>query len=300
MERIVLAAPADTARVTDLVYSLQGKYPFLRMQVLGKSVVGRKIYALTLGDMENAVLYAGGFHALEWITSLVLLRFCEQLCRAVGENRTLSGIDVRKALKGRGIVVVPQVNPDGVEIVLNGAGSAGALAESVDRIAGGDYSAWQANANGVDINHNFDAGWHLLREMEEREGICGPAVRQFGGSGPESEPETQALADLCRGTAFRHVLALHTQGEEIYWRYGERTPPRARLMAKILGASSGYAVADPEGLASHGGFKDWFIQAYERPGFTIEMGRGENPLPLSGFDMMYHRALEMLTIAAIM
>lgn len=101
---------------------------------------------------------------------------------------------------------------------------------------------------------------------------------------PESEPETAALTGLCRQAGFRHVLALHTQGEEIYWRYGDNTPSRSRVMAEIMGATSGYAVADPEGLASHGGFKDWFIQEMGRPGFTLEMGKGENPLPLSDFD----------------
>ena len=59
-------------------------------------------------------------------------------------------------------------------------------------------------------------------------------------------------------------------------------------------------VADPEGLASHGGFKDWFIQEMGRPGFTLEMGKGENPLPLSDFEGIYEKAQEMLLLAALM
>lgn len=96
------------------------------------------------------------------------------------------------------------------------------------------------------------------------------------------------------------MLALHSQGEEIYWRYGDRTPVRARTMADILGASSGYRVADPEGMASHGGFKDWFISAFGRPGFTIEFGFGENPLPLEDFEPIYRKTREMLLLAALM
>ena len=71
-------------------------------------------------------------------------------------------------------------------------------------------------------------------------------------------------------------------------------------MAEIMAASSGYAVADPEGLASHGGFKDWFIEEMRRPGFTLEMGQGVNPLPLSDFGELYEKAREMLLLAALM
>ena len=136
--------------------------------------------------------------------------------------------------------------------------------------------------------------------MERENGIDGPSPRQFGGACAESEPETRALTALCRRAQFRHVLALHSQGEEIYWQYGERTPDTARMMANILAASSGYAVAEPTGLASHGGFKDWFIEEMGRPGFTIEMGRGKNPLPLDEFEPIYEKAREMLLLAALM
>ena len=71
-------------------------------------------------------------------------------------------------------------------------------------------------------------------------------------------------------------------------------------MAEIMAASSGYVVADPEGLASHGGFKDWFIEEQRRPGFTLEMGQGVNPLPLSDFGVLYEKAREMLLLAALM
>ena len=120
------------------------------------------------------------------------------------------------------------------------------------------------------------------------------------GQYPESEPETRVLADLCRRVSFRHVVALHTQGEEIYWRYGDHTPPQSRMMAQVLAAVSGYAVADPSENASHGGFKDWFIQCFHRPGFTIEWGKGVNPLPVSDFLPAYQKAAEMLTLSVVL
>lgn len=126
----------------------------------------------------------------------------------------------------------------------------------------------------MDINHNFNAGWALLQELERKKGIDGPAPRQWGGPCPESEPETRALTGLCARFRFRHVVALHSQGEEIYWRYGDRTPPQAQMMADVLGAASGYRVADPEGLASHGGFKDWFIDSTAAPASPSSWAKG--------------------------
>ena len=100
--------------------------------------------------------------------------------------------------------------------------------------------------------------------------------------------------------AFRHVVALHSQGEEIYWQYGEHTPPQSRMMARVLSTASGYALAQPSPESAHGGFKDWFIRCYHRPGFTIEMGRGKNPLPISQFEEIYDKAREMLLLSVLL
>ena len=142
------------------------------------------------------------------------------------------------------MVIIPCVNPDGVQIALHGARGAGCYEGLATRVSGNDFSRWNANARGVDINHNFDAGWDTLHQMEQESGITGPAPRQYGGDAPESEPETQALVRLCRSQPFRHALAFHSQGEEIFWEYGENTPERGRMMAKIFSASSGYRLVD--------------------------------------------------------
>ena len=246
------------------------------------------------------MLYAGAFHAQEWLTSLVLLRFVERLCQALDAGGDLAGMDCRKAFLGRGLVVIPCVNPDGVEIALTGAQAAGDLTDEVLRISSGDISSWNANARGVDINHNFDAGWHIVQQLERAMGIDGPAPRRYGGESPASEPETQAIVNLCGQVSFRSVLALHSQGEEIYWKYGEHTPHEAALMARVLAMASGYELKTPETISSHGGFKDWFIEKYCRPGFTVEMGKGQNPLPLTELDTIYDRLEEMLMLGVVM
>ncbi len=49
--------------------------------------------------------------------------------------------------------------------------------------------------------------------------------------------------------------------------------------------------------SANAGYKDWFIQHYNRPGYTIEAGIGVAPLPLSQFDKIYRENEGMLTYA---
>lgn len=289
----------DHGAVSQLVCALCRRYRFFGAVPIGGSVLGRPLWAMTLGNGEKQVLMAAAFHAQEWLTSLICLRLCEDIGETLRTGKPLEGWNLRRALYDRKLVFVPQVNPDGVEIALHGADSAGEYADLV-RTHGGDTAGqWQANARGVDINHNFNAGFQKLQQAEREAGIVGPSARQWGGPHAESEPETRALTALCRRMDFQHVVALHSQGEEIYWQYGEHTPPAARLMALVMAAASGYAVSAPTGLASHGGFKDWFIETYEKAGFTIELGKGVNPLPLAEFDEIYGKAREMLVTALL-
>ncbi len=83
------------------------------------------------------------------------------------------------------------------------------------------------------------------------------------------------------------VLALHSQGREIYWDFGQHTPRESLPLAQKMSVVSGYRVASPEPMATGGGFKDWFISRFHRCGFTVEMGLGQNPLPLRDFEAEY-------------
>ena len=300
MQRIVTDALPDYETRRRQTAQLCSRYRFVSLTEAGASVLGRRLDAIRIGDASDAVLFAGGFHGQEWLTSSLLLTFAERLCQALDGGEMIAGMDCCRAMLGRGIVILPCANPDGVEIALHGTQSAGDLAGEVERISAGDLSGWNANARGVDINHNYDAGWHILRQLEQAEGINAPAPRRFGGAYPMSEPETQATARLCEQFGFRSVYAFHSQGEEIYWQYGANTPKKSALMARVLAASSGYEPMLPTGTAAHGGFKDWFIEHWHRPGFTIEIGKGHNPLPMSELEPIYQRLEEMLMLAMVM
>lgn len=299
MERLTKPQVVDHGTVSQLLSSLCARYHFFGNATIGHSVLERPIRCLTFGNGPERVLMAAAFHGQEWLTALICLRLCEEIGESLHTGELLAGWNMRRALRDRKIVWIPLVNPDGVEIAVHGSPSAGEYADFV-RGAGGDvHGRWQANVRGVDINHNFNAGWYELQQAERENGITGPCARQWGGPCPASEPETQALVDLCNTVSFRHVVALHSQGEEIYWHYGDHTPPAARLMASVMAAASGYEVASPSGLASYGGFKDWFIDVHCKPGFTIELGKGKNPLPISEFERIYQKARELLLIALL-
>lgn len=297
---IVKPVRFDYETQIDIIEKLCAEYPFISPRVLSRTCLGRSVFALDIGSKSNKVLLCAGFHGSEWLGCLAVLKFAERLANCIQNNRLLSGVEVRRAFSNLGITLVPCVNPDGTEIAVNGLEGAKSLRKFVEKIAGDDIEKYNANAKGVDINHNFNAGWQILRQIEIENGITGPSSRQYGGEYPESEAETKAIANLCRKEPFRQVMAIHSQGEELYWQYGENTPTQAEMMAKILADSCSYSLVYNGGLASHGGFKDWFIEEFGRPGFTLEIGRGENPLPISDFIRIYARIEEALLIFSLM
>ena len=300
MKRKTLSENYDYLKLKNLIRELCEEYPFIKTGVIGRSCAGRDITALRIGNASEYTLFAASFHGSEHITGNVLMLFLEELAHSLKNNSSLAGINVQKALSGRGIIFVPRVNPDGCEISIKGAVACGTLEKQIKRLCNGDFEHWNANLRGVDINHNFNAGWEKLKKEEIKNGIYGPSPTRYGGHRPESEPETLALCELCRNTKINHAVALHSQGEVIYWNYKDNHPPRAKRMAEIMATSSGYALDSPTGLALGGGFKDWFIEEFNRPGFTVEIGKGENPLPINNAFNLYEELREMFMLSSIM
>ena len=224
--------------------------------------------------------------------------FLEQFSSALSQNTNYSISSARNALFGKTLVIIPISNPDGYEIARAGAATAGNSADFVRAIAGDtDLKYWNANVRGIDLNHNFDAGFEQMKEIEKNDGITGPAPRRYGGESPESKPETRALADYCRNNFVAQLLAVHSQGEEIYWQFGDNTPEKSYRLVQLYATASGYMATAPAPGASCAGYKDWFVQDYGRPGFTLEIGKGENPLdPLDCFGI-YDKLTELFLLS---
>ncbi|MBO4407464.1 MAG: gamma-D-glutamyl-meso-diaminopimelate peptidase, partial [Clostridia bacterium] len=154
-----------------------------------------------------------------------------------------------------------------------------------------------ANIRGVDLNLQFPAGWEEARRIKYAEGFRTPAPRDYVGRAPLSSREASALAELTRKSDFDRVLAFHTQGGVIYWQYGAKRPEGSFALGEKLSAASGYPLAEPARSSSYAGYKDWFIDAFDRPGYTFELGNGVSPLPLSVFPDLYDRIKPALVTA---
>ena len=268
------------------------KFSFVKAGEIGKSLCKRSIWALSVGNRKNMTLYAGTFHGMEWINTLILLSFFEELCIHYKNRSALLGCDVFSILSNQGLMVIPCVNPDGVEIQINGASTCPQFERLINKV-GDNTKHWQSNARGVDLNHNFNAGWKQLRYLEISQGIKGPAPTRSGGKYPFSEPETIALKNLCINNKFSHAIAFHSQGREVYSVY-RNTPQKSIDLGNKFARLAEYKVSEPEEIATGGGFKDWVIGYLKTPAITVETGLGKNPLPIEDFQPEYNRIKKAL------
>jgi g-D-glutamyl-meso-diaminopimelate peptidase len=94
------------------------------------------------------------------------------------------------------------------------------------------------------------------------------------------------------------VLAYHAQGRVIYWQFQDYEVAGARELGEEFARVSGYQLEDTPYESAFAGYKDWFIQNFRRPGYTIEIGTGQSPLPVQQFDQIYTENLGILVTAA--
>ena len=278
---------------------LAARYPKLRLEPYGRSVLGRELTSAAFGTGTVAVGINASHHANEWITTPLTLRMLEAYLYAEAYDTLLFGFDARDLFSRTRLVLNPLVNPDGVDLV---TGYLEANDPAFQRAMGfaGDYpripfpNGWKANINGVDLNLGYPAGWERARELKFAQGFTRPGPRDYVGRAPLTEPENVALADLTRREQFYMAIAYHTQGAEIYWRYLGRAPKGAEEIVAAFADVSGYTPADPVEFSSYAGYKDWIIDSFDAPGFTIEAGRGDNPLPLSSLPQLYRENIGIL------
>ncbi len=279
----------DHAALMERVHTLADRYPFATLSYIGTSILDRAIPILHIGEGERRVLYIGAHHGMEWITSLVLVRFLEELCDIVEKKGCVCGIYPCDLLSGYTLSVLPMLNPDGVDYQIHGVSDENPLCERLLEMNGGnsDFSSWQANARGVDLNHNYDAGFEEYKKLEAENGIKKGAPTRYSGESAESEPEVAALCNLIRFSApWRGVMTLHTQGEEIFappCKAGDGGAVTARRLSKL----TGYRLSRAQGLAAYGGLSDWCAEKMGIPAFTMECGRGKNPLPITQISSIY-------------
>lgn len=295
--------PMTSQLCEETILALTAKYPFCRSEELATTAFGRKIRTLVIGNGPRKVIYSAAHHANEWITTPVLLKFVEDFAEALENGGDIGGVDAKTLAQTATIYTVPMVNPDGVDLV-TGAIQPGQLQYEAARTLAENYpdipfpDGWKANLLGVDLNLQYPAGWLMAREIKFSQGYTRPGPRDYVGRAPLSQLEARALAGYTEYIDPELVLAYHSQGKVIYWQFRNIPVPGARELGERFAQVSGYTLEDTPEESAYAGYKDWFIQNFRRPGYTIEVGTGENPLPLDQFEEIYRDNLGILVAAA--
>ena len=299
---------------TDLPYSsfltacvmedLTLRDPFLVKFPIGRSVIGKRIEAIRIGAGPLRVGINASHHANEWITTPLVLLLLERYAKAFSENGTIGNVSARELYESSTLTLVPLVNPDGVDLVTGALAEGDSYFESAKALSA-FYPAipfpngWKANIQGVDLNLGYPAGWENARTIKFAQGFTRPGPRDYIGTRPLETPENRAMAELTRHERFDRAIAYHTQGGEIYWEYRGKAPYGSHALAERFSAASGYTVANVPYDSSFAGYKDWAIDAFGINAFTIEAGRGTNPLPITDLESLYKENEGIFTAALL-
>lgn len=177
--------------IRDEIYQLAKDYPAIaKVEVVGTSRQDREILALRLTkDVQTtpegarpAVLYSSLQHAREWIGLEVNRRLLHHLVDHYGKDAA-----VTRLVDTRDLWFLLVANPDGYQMTFQGGRR---LWRKTAWDMNGDGTI--ANGEGIDPNRNFAERWNY-----DIEGSSGsPTSDTYRGSGPASEPETQAMQGL--------------------------------------------------------------------------------------------------------
>ncbi|MGL4346124.1 MAG: M14 family metallopeptidase [Cellulosilyticaceae bacterium] len=279
------------------IFELNRHYShLLSMETIGESHEHRKIYRIQLGKGERKIHVNGAHHGNEWITSAVLVKSMAILCELYERNSSFYGMPIKRMLDYYVCYdFVPMVNPDGVDLVIRGLESI-SKKELIQEANGFEqsFSRWKANGRGVDLNRNYDAGFRDYQIASKKQS---PSYAYYSGEYPGSEPESRALIELTNRRLYDMVLAYHTQGQVIYWDYKQIPVVSAKDYAQLFAKVSGYQLDVPDADAMGCGYKDWFIEVFRRPGYTIECGIGENPIDTAQLNDIVSATFPILLLA---
>ncbi len=228
-------------------------------RIIGNSLFGRNVYAVKVGEGLPVGIAQYAIHGREYITAELAFAHFE---------RSLS--------KGS-CWILPLVNPDGA--LLSEVGLSTAPTAMREKLVGwngsDDFSLWKANGRGVDLNVNFPAKWGRGAKNSLKAG-----AENYIGEKPFSEPESVALKIFTEKIKPNYTLSFHTKGEEIYWYFYQslHTCPLHKRLAMEISNATGYPLAYAKN--SVGGYKDWCIQRFQIPSFTVEVGKDSFLHPL--------------------
>lgn len=263
----------------------------LTVRSLGTTADGRTLYDLVIGEenAEKQFLVNAGIHAREYMTCQLVMKQAAAFLKRVDTQELYGEVTCSDLLRGCAVHIIPMVNPDGIAISQEGLDGLWTeeMKTKVREIAALDgenaegyyLTRWKANANGVDLNRNFDALW------ESFGGAGHPSSDRYKGTSVGCEAESAALISLTQEQQFCRTISYHTQGSVIYWYFAqegslyEETLRFANRITSLTGypLDANYQNLDPAG------YKDWAISKMQIPSLTIEVGSETSPVPAEQF-----------------
>lgn len=224
------------------------------------------------------------------------MMFIEKYLELYNKKEFYKGYDIKELWNNVSVFIVPMVNPDGVNLCLkNKKILNNNLYKNIWEKYINNLEDWKANIRGVDLNLNYPAGWEQAVKNKLKKGIDKPGPRDYPGPNAISEIETKNMIDFTRIFNFDMTISLHSQGQEIYWNYLNYKINKAYEIGEKLEKASGYLLTKPDYNSSFAGYKDWFIENFKKPGYTIEIGKGEEgkSLPLEKANEIYNEVEEI-------
>lgn len=286
---------ADMESDLNILQKLYGD--ILTVKSLGTTSDGRILYDLVIGDenAEKTFLINAGIHAREYMTCQLVMKQAAVFLKRVADQEMYGEITYPDLLSGCAVHIIPMVNPDGIAISQSGIDGLRTeeMKEKVREIAALDgesaegyyLTRWKANANGVDLNRNFDALWETFG------GAGHPSSDRYKGTSVGCEAESAALITLTQEQGFSRTISYHTQGSVIYWYFAQEGALYEDTLrfANRISSLTGYALdANYENL-DPAGYKDWAISKMKIPSLTIEVGSETSPVPAEQFAGIWER-----------
>ena len=254
------------------ILEMEEMYPqYIEVSSIGNSVEGRALTLIKIGSGQKKILLAGAHHAREYITSSYLMNTVDKYLYAAANGESIDGYDIGKLLDQVSVYIVPMVNPDGVNLVINGIESVSDQ-QAVEAMAmlKDTYTEWKANINGVDLNRQYPCHWE-----EKKQSTQVPSSEMFKGYSAASEPEVKAMMQLCENNEFVLAASFHSKGEIVYWADSgtvDRVPNAEDITDAVCGVSGYKKMEVSQDPAVYGaGFENWFRQEYSKPGLCIEL-----------------------------
>lgn len=260
---------------------------------LAYTIDGRKIFQVRIGSplARHKILIFAGIHGREYMTSQLVMDQIASFARAILEKKNYRHFSYQTFFENCAVFILPMVNPDGITISQMGPD---ALYKDENRkrvweIARAErarmpwkqyFQYWKSNAEGIDVNRNFDALWESYYD-----GVGKPASEHYKGMAPGCTKEAEVLIQLTLKEKFERTISYHSSGAVIYWSFGQcgELAKKTQAFANRIAATTGYVPDDNYEELDPAGYKDWALLKQQIPSLTIEIGRAESPLPPSAY-----------------